>query len=178
MAAQGILRMRRHEQAVIFQVEGRATMHHSLPLRRVAEQALADGVTALRVDLQLCTYMDSTFLGTLLFLQRAVDRAGSADFALVGPSLPCQQLIQQMGLEDVYPVLSEGPPDAVAWTVVPTQQDDAGAFNRNVVRAHQELANVPGPAGACFRPVAECLARDMPEPSDETLHIEAGKKKP
>jgi hypothetical protein len=55
--------------------------------------------------------------------------------------------------------------------VLPTQLDDAGAFNRNVVRAHQELANVPGTAGATFQRVAECLARDLKASDEDTTEI-------
>jgi len=171
MAAHGILRMRRDGPAVIFQVEGRGTMHHGLPLRRAAEQALLQGAMAVRVDLHLCNYMDSTFLGTLLFLLRAAACRGIPDFALVAPSPACRQLIQQMGLEDVYPIApGEAPPDA-GWTELPVAQPGTESFNRNVARAHQELANVPGPAAAQFQRVADCLAKDLPASDDDTTII-------
>src|SRR4051794_8466424 len=105
MASQGMLRQHQDDSAVTFQADGRATMHHGLALRRAAEQALAQGATDVCVDLRRCSYMDSTFMGTLLFLQRALARAGRGRFALVAPSAACNQLIEQMGLADVYPVV-------------------------------------------------------------------------
>src|SRR5262245_25812536 len=107
MAAQlGILRVHHDRQTVTFQVEGQATMQHTLPLRRYAERALASGVTSLRVDLRRCTYMDSTFLGTLLCLKKTVDQRGEGNFALASLSPQCQRLIRQMGLEHYYSVLA------------------------------------------------------------------------
>src|SRR5579862_6413419 len=85
-ATHGTLKVHCDDKTLTFQPDGRATMHQSLPLRQRAEQALAAGVQAVRVDLRRCTYMDSTFLGTLLFLYRTMAPKGPGAFALVSPS--------------------------------------------------------------------------------------------
>src|ERR1700688_1772960 len=103
-APQGILRVHPDGQVLTFQLEGQATMDYSLPLRRWAEQALACGVTMLRVDLGRCTYMDSTFLGTLFVLKKAILQKGQGSFVLTGLSGQCLRLLQQMRLEEYYPV--------------------------------------------------------------------------
>src|SRR4051794_12764395 len=115
-APQGKVRERRDDRTLTFQVEGWGTMPHSLPPRRLAEQRLAGGVTAIRVDLRHCTYMDSTFMGTLLFLKRAVDRRGQGEFALLSPSPECGKLFRQMGLDAVYPVVTAEEPAPDTWT--------------------------------------------------------------
>src|SRR5436309_2251239 len=97
-APQSTVRVHLQGPTVTFQVEGRGRMANSLPLRRLAEQALAGGATALRVDLRRCTHMDSTFLGTLLQLKRAAGRKG-ASLVLVSPSPECHELLRQMALE-------------------------------------------------------------------------------
>src|SRR5213593_808640 len=90
MAAQpGKVRVYQHDQAVAFQVEGQATMHHSPAVRRYAEQNLAVVTTARSVYLRRCIHMDSTFLGALLFLKRLVERCEESTFALVSPSSQC-----------------------------------------------------------------------------------------
>jgi len=53
---------------------------HGMALRGYAEQAFAAGATGLRIDLRHCTYMDSTFLGTLLFLKRGGGCGGAQRF--------------------------------------------------------------------------------------------------
>jgi anti-anti-sigma regulatory factor len=157
---QGVVRVHWHDQTVIFQVEGRATMLQSQPLRRVAEQSLADGARVVRIDLRHCTHLDSTFLGTLLVLKRTVDRREQAEFHLVCPSTKCCGILDQMGLTGIFPVTTADEPPAVACTELPGDLQDPGAFKRNVLQAHQELANLPGPAGDQFRAVMRCLAND------------------
>jgi anti-anti-sigma factor len=159
LTLQGTVRMHQDGQMVTFRVDGCGRMTNSLPLRRFAEQALAAGATDLRLDLRHCTYMDSTFLGTLLQLKRAVEQHGQGRFALVSPSVPCQQLLRQMGLESTFAVLTEEEPVAVEWRELCGDQD-ADAFKRNVVQAHEELATLEGPAGASFREVVRCLRQD------------------
>jgi anti-sigma B factor antagonist len=159
-ATQSILRMHQDAQACTFQVEGLARVDQGLTLRRAAEQALADGTTALRVDLRHCTYMDSTFLGTLLFLKRAVDRRGQGEFALVSPSVPCSCLLRQMGMDWLCSIVTMDEPTADAWTELAGQPEDIDTFKRQVVQAHEQLASLDGPAGETFREVIRCLNKD------------------
>jgi anti-anti-sigma factor len=133
-------------------------MYQSMPLRRLGEKFLAEGITSLRVDLRHCTYLDSTFLGTLLTLRRA-SKKGHTDFILVSPSAECCRLFHQMGVDDCLPAIST-PEQTGEWTELPCEPPDADTFNRNVIQAHQELANLGGPAGEAFQAVARCLEKD------------------
>jgi anti-anti-sigma factor len=157
---QGLVRVHWQEQTVTFLVEGRVTMVQSQPLRRVAEQSLADGSRHVCIDLRHCTHMDSTFLGTLLFLKRTVDRRDHGDFNLVCPSPQCGAILDQMGLTGVFPLTTADELPAAACAELPGDLQDACAFKRNVLQAHQELASLPGPAGDQFRDMMRCLAND------------------
>jgi anti-anti-sigma factor len=160
-AQQGKVRVSQYEQTVTFQVEGQATMHHSPSVRRFAEQCLAGGARALYVDLRCCTHMDSTFLGTLLFLKRLVERREEGKFALRSPSPQCYRLLQQMGLDRIFPIVSMEDSGAGAWAELPSKPEDVAAFKRNVVQAHQELGRLEGPAGETFRELADQLAQEL-----------------
>ena len=149
-AAQGTVRVHVYDQAVTFRVEECGTMNHSLPLRRLAEQGLASGMTAVRIDLRHCTYMDSTFIGTLLCLQRACQCRGQSTLSLVSPSPECCQLLKQMGIEQVFRIELAEELSGITWMEL-TAAADVTSFKHNVVQAHQELANLPGPAGEPFR---------------------------
>jgi anti-anti-sigma regulatory factor len=135
-------------------------MVQSQPLRCVAEQSLADGALDFHIDLRHCTHMDSTFIGTLLFLKRTIDRRPQRSFRLVCPSTLCGRILEQMGLDGVFTTTTVDEPPAVACTELPGDLQDPCAFKRNVLQAHQELANLPGPAGEPFRAVVRCLAQD------------------
>jgi anti-sigma B factor antagonist len=160
-APPGILRAHHDQQALTFQIEGQATMDHSLPLRRCAEQALACGVTTLRMDLGRCTYMDSTFLGTLFVLKKAVIQKCQGNFVLTSLSPQCRCLLKQMRLEEYYPLQPGEDIPAEAWIELKGNRGDCLTFQSNVVQAHQELANLPGAAGEPFREVMRCMAKDM-----------------
>ena len=158
-APQGVIRYHQHEQTLTFRVEGRGTMAQSLPVRRHAERAFETGVNRLRFDLRDCTYMDSTFLGTILTLKKALDRAGG-QLVLLTPSTACSRILQQMGLGDVLAVQAEEPDPDAAWAELVCTLDDTGMFRSNVTQAHQELAKLPGQAGEQFKPAMRCLDSD------------------
>jgi anti-sigma B factor antagonist len=159
--AQGTIRYQQDGSTLLFEVEGQATMHQGLPFRRFVEKQLAAGVANVWVDLRSCTYIDSTFLGTLLFLQRAVDRKGCGAFRLLAPSSQCRDLFRQMGVDQVFhiqPALESTNPN---WTQLSREPDDVKSFQRNVMQAHEELASLPGAAGEPFKEVVRCLAKDV-----------------
>ncbi|HMF17060.1 MAG TPA: STAS domain-containing protein [Gemmataceae bacterium] len=159
---QGSVRVCKDCHTVTFQVVGWGRMHQSMPVRRLSEQFLAEGIASVQVDLRHCTYLDSTFLGTLLTLKRASKKCRQAQFVLVSPSPECCRLFKQMGVEDCLPAIT-APEPAGDWTELPCEPEDVDTFNRNVIQAHQELANLGGPAGAAFQAVARCLEKDCQE---------------
>jgi anti-anti-sigma factor len=155
--AQGIVRFRQQDHTVTFRVEGRGTMNQSLPLRRCAERYLEGGITHVLIDLRDCTYMDSTFLGTLLTLKKSLTlRQG--EMTLIAPSPSCCRILQQMGLNEVLPTQAAEGEQSAGWTELGNEADP-GSFKRNVVQAHEELANLPGPAGEQFKAVVRCMAQ-------------------
>jgi anti-sigma B factor antagonist len=160
-APQGTIRFHQDDQMLLFQVDGWATMSQSLSLRRFAEHALAEGARRVWVDLRRCTYLDSTFLGTLLFLHRAALRLGGREFRLISPSCECAKLLQQMGVTEVFPVFDMEEAAPSSWTVLTKGSDDKQHLQRNVLEAHEELACLPGAAAERFRAVVRCLAKDM-----------------
>jgi hypothetical protein len=109
--------------------------------------------------------MDSTFLGTLLTLQNTLTKRGEGSLVLLAPSPGCSKLLHQMGLDTFIPTEQNCPDDidSLPWADLPAEPHDVGSFQRNVVQAHEELANLPGPAGEQFRAVARCLAQTPPD---------------
>jgi anti-anti-sigma regulatory factor len=161
-APQGTLSMHQDGQTVFFRVEGWGRMPQGLALRRCGDQFLANGIMSLRVDLRRCTYLDSTFLGTLLYLQRNVYRKGEGEFTLLSPSAECRKLFHQMDLDDFFTMTTEDEPLPEEWTELCCQMESPELFKPKVVEAHQELANVPGKCGETFREVVRGLV-EKPE---------------
>jgi len=144
---------------VYFQVHGSGCMADSLPFRRFAESCLNDGATHISVDLRHCCYLDSTFLGTLLQLQKA-SRKHKAEMTLVSPSSECRSLLHQIGVHDLFTTVTIDEPNAGNWLAMDGVAN-VNDFNDNVLAAHEELATLGGKSGECFKRVASCLKEDM-----------------
>ena len=143
--ATGIL-VRELDQKLHVQVEGRATLVEGLTLRRFAEERIAAGATAIWVDLCRCTYMDSTFVGTLMVLSREIGRRGG-ELAAVSPSAQCTRVLYRMGLDDFFPlrpVERDG-----GWTRLETSPQDAGAFKEGTFEAHREPCRDARASSSC-----------------------------
>ncbi len=162
--AQGIVRFHQQERTLTFRVEGRATMNQSTPMRRCAERAVEAGATSICVDLRNCSYMDSTFLGTLLTLRKLLANRCHNELILVTPSEACARILQQMGLLDVLAIQAIETDPHVDWSELVTDTPDAGTFKRTITQAHEELASLPGPAGEQFKAVARCMAQAEKQP--------------
>jgi anti-anti-sigma factor len=162
--AQGIVRFHQKERTLTFRVEGRATMNHSTPMRRCAERAIEAGANCICVDLRNCSYMDSTFLGTLLTLRKMLASRCKGELLLITPSEACCRILQQMGLIDVLAMQSVEVDTSAVWSELVTEAPDAGTFKRTIAQAHEELANLPGSAGEQFKAVARCMAQAEKQP--------------
>jgi anti-anti-sigma regulatory factor len=158
---QGSVRVYQQGPTLTFQVIGWARMHQSMPVRRLCEKGMGDGVSIVQVDLRHCSYIDSTFLGTLLLLRRNLPRRNGCRFQLISPSPECCRLFKQMGVDECLTAVSADELPGDVWTELCCEPDNVEAFNRNVVQAHQELANIGGPAGKAFEGVARCLTKDL-----------------
>jgi anti-anti-sigma factor len=135
-------------------------MNQSMPIRRLAEEMMAKGPLTLRLDLRHCTYIDSTFLGTVLYLRRTMLNRSRGEVVLVSPSPQCCLLLRQMGVDECLPTVVSEELEPSAWAEVSCEREDVDFFNRNVIQAHEELANLEGDPGKAFQPVASCLSKD------------------
>lgn len=152
------LRIHRSGAVLTFQIDGRATMEHAMPLRRLAEEGLAMGATCVHVDLRRTQYMDSTFVGTLLGLQRLTGAA--AAFALVCPSPPCQRVLDGLGLSACFPISQTDEPTD-DWCEADLAGEDRTCLKYCVVESHQHLVDCGGKTAAPFRAIVDTLRREM-----------------
>ena len=77
---------------------GKGNFMNSPLLRKIADEAIAEGVRTLIVDLSACTGMDSTFMGTLAGLgRRLMSLGGSVQIA--EPGEKNTTLLENLGLD-------------------------------------------------------------------------------
>lgn len=160
---EGTIRVRVDDRTLAFKVVGRGTMLQSPAVRQLAEQSLTPQTTRVHIDLRHCTYIDSTFQGTLLLLKRLVERRGEGEFALVSPSPQCRRLLAQIGFDQILPIVEAEEPDTRGWAELRTAEEkdlDLFQFKQSVVQAHQELAHLSGPTGERYRALAAMLTQE------------------
>ena len=156
-----IVRFHQEGQTTTFKVDGRGTMHQSSPLRRQAEACLSAGTLRINVDLRDCVYMDSTFIGTLIFLDKQL-RQRQGLFSLIAPSQACTKLLRQMGLDEYMDEQADAVSPTSGWSDLPTSTNDSQTMRRTIEQAHEELSALPGKAGAQFEEVMRCMKRSTP----------------
>lgn len=138
-------------------VSGRATLLHSPALRAFARHWLRDRGGTLLLDLSGCRHMDSTFIGTLLFLQRQLGDPGRGRLRVINPSEDCRRLLREMGVADLFEVeqglaLPEG-----EWTPLDPDTGGSSQVRACALEAHHTLASLAGMTGSVFARIAQCL---------------------
>jgi anti-anti-sigma factor len=92
----------------------RATLCY--PLRETLLEGLEEAadIPAVFVDLSRCVYMDSTFIGLLVAVDRKLQKGSGSRLRLMQPSPQCLDLLRQLGLQDLLiidPSLTPPPAD-------------------------------------------------------------------
>src|SRR5271154_4867669 len=80
-------------------VVGRGSFQNSGCLKAFYQQLLKDGVTRFVVDLDACTYLDSTFLGILLGLGLKLKDKGNGLLNIFNASPRNLELLKNLGLD-------------------------------------------------------------------------------
>lgn len=154
--SQATLQVLQEPGVLVVRVKGAANMHQCPAILKLAQESRAAGIPACYFDLHECVYMDSTFMGTLVRLKRDLMET----FGLIAPSPQCVQLLKQMGLDGLLTVV-ESPVHGndSQWRELDTSGKDPSAFKESVVRAHQELAAIPGEGERQFKALAAQFAK-------------------
>jgi len=80
-------------------VAGRGSFQNSGCFKAFYQQLLKEGVSRFVVDLETCTYLDSTFLGTLLGLGLKLKEAGHGLLHILNANPRNLELLKNLGLD-------------------------------------------------------------------------------
>ncbi len=157
-------------------VVGRGSFQNAGCLKSFYEKLLKEGVKRFVVDLGPCTYLDSTFLGTLLPLGRQLKTAGNGLHILnVGPRN--LELLRNLGLDRLINIDGRAPASNGARQVdlngvtesdlheiacpMPSREEAAP----NILQAHQDLMEFDPRNVPKFKDVVEFLREDLGQPA-------------
>ena len=140
-------------------VKGNASFVCAPPLRELAKKLATEPFGGLKIDLEACTWMDSTFMGMLAMLGLNAKKK-NVPAEIYNASEQNEKLLCGLGLKKVFSFLT-GPfadaGDAHAASNASTPEGSA----RNVLDAHQTLMDIDINNVPKFEKVVEYVRKDI-----------------
>lgn len=148
---------------LLVRLNGRCTMQHSPATESMIHTALqhAPGMS-VAIDLEHCTYLDSTFLGCLFGLYRRFGIGPDARLRLHAPADRGKALFGPMRLDKVLKVDNAPAPGFIGEAVpLPDAGVDRKTLARHVMDCHRLLAETDTPARAAFLKIAAAMESEL-----------------
>jgi serine phosphatase RsbU (regulator of sigma subunit)/anti-anti-sigma regulatory factor len=141
-------------------VEGRATWTHSTGFHQVCKEAIETGREVV-LDLSTCTYMDSTFMGTILELVELANQAGT-DIRIQGLLEDVEEQLVELGMDsvrrEVTPEVQALPTDMAPLEASNMMAQDDGL---RMLRAHEALSGLNDKNRGEFLKLIEGLRQEL-----------------
>jgi anti-sigma B factor antagonist len=152
----------RHEKLAFMQVLGRGSFQNAGQAKSFYTELLKDGVERFVVDLNECTYLDSTFLGTLTGLGLKLREAANGKLHIVNVSTRNMELLQTLGLDRLFAI------DVCALDFKPKKMDEAAPVRQtkeqsgqDMLEAHENLIRWDERNAPKFKDVVTYLREDL-----------------
>ena len=107
------------------------------------------------LDLNACTYLDSTFLGCLLDLHKRFGIIRPPRLTVAATPAEARKLFGPTRLDMRLNIAAICPLINGTWRTLPTGADDAREVARHVMECHRALSEVEGPNQAVFARIAD-----------------------
>ncbi len=146
----------------------RASLCFPLRAGLLARLEESSDIPAVYVDLAECTYMDSTFIGLLVAVDRRLRKGSGGRLHVLRPSAPCLDLLGQLGLVEMLLVEPDGAPAFPALSAL--DKPTGRPATEFVLKAHEELMETSEEARRKFALLRDQLERKLrtEKPPQET----------
>lgn len=154
---------------------GRGSFSNSPTVKSLGDNYIASGGRLIVIDLETCSGIDSTFMGTLAGLSRRLLPTGGA-VQIASPSERCLSALESLGLDAL---LSIEPPTA-PWrgkvdqirASLDTENDPTIHLNAkdqtlHVLNSHLTLSELSEENEEKFRNVTDCLKEELNRQKDQ-----------
>jgi anti-anti-sigma factor len=148
----------------IVRLVGRGTMLESPAFRKLVEASLPCG--PVYFDTSQCEYLDSTFLGCLIALQKTSEQA-RCRFAIVAAQDTRHKLFSLSSLYKYFDFAELRSDEVENLESVDIERLDSANLGRHVMQCHGTLAERGGHEAPAFRAIAERIAEELGEASSE-----------
>lgn len=165
MLKEKAIRIGYDEKGVYTDIKGEATVKQSNALKQFLFDVIEKfhGIKNLKfyMNLEDCLYIDSTFIGLLLILDKKIKESIQTSLIILKPSGYVLEVIHQMGLENILDLQDDGP-------FFPRNMEELQIENINKLElammmylAHSELAGVNEDNKAKFDAAIHMLKKEI-----------------
>jgi anti-anti-sigma regulatory factor len=149
---------------LVVRIVGHGTMQESLAFRAAVERSLDADLVVF--DATCCDYVDSTFLGCLIWAKKACEQTRACRFVIAALAPTRVKLFSMSSLHGYFDFIDASPEPLEKLVTVDIDKLDPTTLGRHVMRCHQLLAAMGGTRAGAFKAVAEQLAKELGEEAD------------
>jgi anti-sigma B factor antagonist len=146
-------------------VEGKGSFQNSPALKEFSKHMLERGYRHFVVDLNGCTVMDSTFMGTLAGIALRLREFGNGSLLVRNANERNSDLLQNLGLNNLFDVESKGAEpttdNVVGSSPLADHPIDRSDQAECMIEAHEALVDAHPENFARFKDVLEYLKQDL-----------------
>ena len=145
---------------VLIRIEGKGTHLNSHLLKQYVLQCLEEKHAIFQIDLSHCTYMDSTFLGTLAGLGSKIKERSLPPMKLLNITDRVLGMLQSLGIDHFFEVIHQPTTDMPLKGLQakePSKEEKA----RQMLEAHEKLVSISGANEVKFYDVIELLRQKV-----------------
>jgi len=142
------------DTSVVIKLIGKITWDQSIELNALFQCIMSyDTLKTAYIDCSDTSYMDSTMLGILVHFKRRSEEHGF-HVVISSPSEICDGLFNDVGLNKVFDIRKEPPPELNAFRELPLGKDVTTTDIEELIKeAHEELMRLNEKNRALFSPV-------------------------
>lgn len=157
--------------AAIVQVQGRGSFKNAGAVKSFYQEMLGQGIRQFVFDLEKCTYMDSTFMGTLAGLGSKLKPEPDGSVKIVNVSERNLELLQNLGLDRVVNISLTGvdfhQPKPSELEPAENPELSKRELNEEMLEAHETLTEIDPANAPKFKDVLAYLKEDLGKPSSD-----------
>jgi anti-anti-sigma regulatory factor len=151
----------RFSKGIVLRIVGRGTMTESPAFRAAFEHGPAAGIVVF--DATRCDYVDSTFLGCLIWMKKACERSAERSFVIAASDSTRIKLFSTSSLSGYFNFIDACPKTVDTFVKIDVGKLHPEELGRHVMHCHELLADMGGDKPQAFKAVADRLAQELGE---------------
>jgi len=149
----------RVSNGLVVRLVGRGTMQESLAFRAAVERSLDGAVVVF--DATRCDYVDSTFLGCLIWAKKTCEQTAACQFVIAAAAATRIKLFSMSSLNGYFDFVDASPESVDKFVTIDIEKLDPKELGLHVMRCHELLADMGGSRAPAFKAVADRLAKEL-----------------